>query len=873
MINENFLESDLGGEENREIISDASDKLVNEEIELVKPIMDEFESNVDEEEQDDEKIDEAAFSEDKTQNECSAFGNLDAMNDTINKQVGQNEKTQQIEASLDSDVEETEEKASSPELESDSEADGVFSVVTMEPQGSGLGDSTDNTNLLQQEISGVMEVGTQEQDVQDLLDLPQQDAKTLNDQENHLEDQFGMKQDSSATVMNPTYENETLEFPAQPEEQVESEDEMIKDVPLEKEQELLSENDSDEEEKNDNIADFDKEKETTYEDKEVIQSESEEEKNENSFIQKEMEIQPEIVQEDIVAQAKLEEEVPGEMNSEEGDIKNQAETEDSEIIREETLITEEEIVQTVPEEVEQHSAVPEEKIFFQFDSEELENINEERKEVVDICVVPSDDDNDNEAVENAEIKEEGKDIEETEIKSEIEEEYEKVESQIPSIEISQELETIETTDEVTIMANEAAMIDPEESRAELLEEQTNEAIDMMKDKNMAPPTERFDSDEKETIEEIIITKEPEVGRFEEKEDRKVSEISVELVEETEQSIDNVQTEIETEIEPVEVQADAEKSEACNDGAADDVSMETAEDNHPVLSDKITNDDKLDNKQEVEVPQSAPPQEILKVNEEVEVKDQVTEAAVVTAVAVGAVGAVGAVRNSPKPPTTLALTKTTSSKPQGKPKETGVTKAPAKSRLTSTKPLVPPTSRPSSAVTSRTTTASRPTSRPATAPQRPQRPSTRPSSATTAARPGVQSTKPTITARPARTGQPEAKAPGKTTPPVRPSGTASLKMKLTPRPTSTSRLREASAARVKAATPTTSKPSTPATARTPLSQRVTASQTRTKTPTKPSAASASAKELPNTPFARARQARLAAKEKQKTQSNTSAQVQA
>ena len=872
MINENFLESDLGGEENKEIISDASDKLVNEEIELVKPIMDEFESNVDEEEQDDEKIDEAAFSEDKTQNECSAFGDLDAMNDTINQQVGQNEKTQQIETSLDSDVEETEEKASSPELESDSEADGVFSVVTKEPQGSGLGDFTDNTNLLQQEISGVMEVGTQEQDVQDLLDLPQQDAKTLNDQENHLEDQFGMKQDSSATVMNPTYENETPEFPAQPEEQVESEDEMIKDVPLEKDQELLSENDSDEEEKNDNIADSDKEKETTYEDREVIQSESEEEKYENSFIQKEMEIQPEIVQEDIVAQAKLEEEVPEEMNSEEGNVKNQAETEDSEIIKEETLITEEEIVQTVPEEVEQHSAVPEEKIFFQSDSEELENVNEERKEVVDICVVPSDDENDNEAVENAEIREEEKDIEEkqaiipqeTEIKSEIEEEYEKVQSQIPSIEISQELETIETTDEVTIMANEAAMIDPEESRAELLEEQTNEAIDMMKDINMAPPTERFDSDEKETIEEIIITKEPEVGRFEEKEDIKVSEISVELVEETEQSIDNVQTEIETEIEPVEVQADAEKSEACNDGAADDVSMETAENNHPVLSDKITNDDKLE---VVEVPQSAPPQEILKGDEEVEVKDQVTEAAVVTAVAVGAV------RNSPKPPTTLALTKTTTSKPQGKSKETGVTKAPAKSRLTSTKPLVPPTSRPSSAVTSRTTTASRPTSRPATAPQRPQRPSTRPSSATTAARPGVQSTKPTITARPTRTGQPEAKAPGKTTPPVRPSGTAALKMKLTPRPTSTSRLREASAARVKAATPTTSKPSTPAAARTPLSQRVTASQTRTKTPTKPSAASASAKELPNTPFARARQARLAAKEKQKTQSNTSAQVQA
>ena len=56
MINENFLESDLGGEENREIISDASDKLVNEEIELVKPIMDEFESNVDEEEQDQDEL-------------------------------------------------------------------------------------------------------------------------------------------------------------------------------------------------------------------------------------------------------------------------------------------------------------------------------------------------------------------------------------------------------------------------------------------------------------------------------------------------------------------------------------------------------------------------------------------------------------------------------------------------------------------------------------------------------------------------------------------------------------------------------------------------------------------------------------------------
>ena len=74
MVNENFLESELGAE-----------------LELEKPIKEEFESNVDEEDQDEEKDavnSEATFSEDQKQPGCF----------------------EQIETSLDSDVEEPEEK-------------------------------------------------------------------------------------------------------------------------------------------------------------------------------------------------------------------------------------------------------------------------------------------------------------------------------------------------------------------------------------------------------------------------------------------------------------------------------------------------------------------------------------------------------------------------------------------------------------------------------------------------------------------------------------------------------------------------------------------------------------------------------------------
>lgn len=909
VVNENFLESKLGADT---------------EIELEKPIKEEFESNVDEEDQDEEKDavnSEAAFSEDQKQPGCF----------------------EQIETSLDSDVEEPEEKDS--ELTSDSKVVGLFPVpvVTMEPQDvellvSGMGAATDNTNHEQQEIpgvSGVMleeeeEAGRQEQGAEDLLDLAQQATKTGNDQEYHLEDQFTCKQENSVSVVDQTFDNETLDsLPAQPEEQMKSEvvklDEMIKiedveevednDIGLEKEQQILSDGSEDDSDEEEQAVDIVADKETTDEAKELIQSESEdilkEEKNDISFMYQ-TEIQPETVREDNVIQAEQEDvnqfsAVQEEMNSEQDKIETQPDTEDSELfsaVKDETL-SEEEIVQFQPEKFD--SEVLEEKIFTQFDSEEPESFTEERKEEVDTFVMPSNDMNDDAKINEEVIDSEEKEAivpQETEIKLEREQENEKVESQIPSIEISQEPETVEATDEVTETATEAN------------EEQVNEEMELMEEtkveeRNIVPPTETFDSDEvketiekvvaiDETIDEIITTKEPAVERFEEDE---ISDASIERVETKEQNIENVETKIEADTEPqvaeeeliapvepadaAKVLADAEKSEASSgpiatNGWADDASIETTEDNDPVLSDKITNDDRMDNKHVVELPQSAPQQEIPMEDEsksvEVEVKapvtevtevtevNGVTEAAVVTAAVVGVVGAVGAVRKSPKPPSTLALTKTTTSKPAGKPKEPISTKAPAKSRLSSSKPLVGAlggSSRPGSGV------ASRP-ARPATAPQRTPRPTTststtRPSSATTAARPGASAT-----TRATRTVQPEVKPAGKTTPPARPSGTAGLRMKLTPRPTSTSRLREASAARVKAATPIASKPQPSGGARTPLSQRVTtasaSSQSRTKTPTKPSSASASAKELPNTPFARARQARLAAKERQKTPMN-------
>merc|ERR1719219_2282357 len=112
-----------------------------------------------------------------------------------------------------------------------------------------------------------------------------------------------------------------------------------------------------------------------------------------------LEIQP--VQDDIVIQAQPEDvleqfsAVQEEINSEQDKVEIQPETEaDSEVfsaVKDETLI-EEEMVHSEPEKVD--SAVPEEKIVSQFDSEELESSNEERKEEVDLCVMPSDDMND-----------------------------------------------------------------------------------------------------------------------------------------------------------------------------------------------------------------------------------------------------------------------------------------------------------------------------------------------------------------------------------------------------------------------------------------------------------------------------------------------
>ena len=236
---------------------------------------------------------------------------------------------------------------------------------------------------------------------------------------------------------------------------------------------------------------------------------------------------------------------------------------------------------------------------------------------------------------------------------------------------------------------------------------------------------------------------------------------------------------------------------------------------------------------------------------------VTVAASAAAVAAAAVTktAVNSVKKSPKPPTSLALLKTT-------PKAAGKSALAPSAKPTATKPRVPVGSTAAKAGAPKTTT------RPSSATQSTAKPSTIGVSRSTprpaSARPLTAKTT-TVNSRVTRSLQPDSKPTGRSTPSTTsstptPRPTA-LRMKITPRETSTSRLRAASAARVKAEQKVTtplSKPQTP-TARTPISSRITpTSKTPPKrTPTKPTSASASSKELANTPFAK-RQARLRAK---------------
>ena len=301
--------------------------------------------------------------------------------------------------------------------------------------------------------------------------------------------------------------------------------------------------------------------------------------------------------------------------------------------------------------------------------------------------------------------------------------------------------------------------------------------------------------------------------------------------------------------------------------ADATSIETTNDYQTPSNDSVTNDRSSDDPKPL-VDETTPAQPDIKPDEKASVDDVAKAAKSVTS----------ALKKSAKPPTTLALTKTTpkaagkagpaqpstraTTKPRAAP---STTKAPAPSKAASTTgPKT--TTRPSSAAQTSakplTSGAARPTTRPAST-----RPSTAPAAKPPTSRPLTSrpATTSTRTARSAaQTARPETKTSSSTvtTPTPRPAGVA--RMKITPRTTSTSRLREASAARVKAERATTpaSKPQTP-TARTPLSSRTTpTTKAPTKrTPNKPTSASASSKELANTPFAK-RQARLRAKSTEK-----------
>ena len=361
--------------------------------------------------------------------------------------------------------------------------------------------------------------------------------------------------------------------------------------------------------------------------------------------------------------------------------------------------------------------------------------------------------------------------------------------------------------------------------------------------------------EKEGAQEVVNVKIPtenkDVLLVEAKEEIKKQEISAMEPTQTIQ----IQKESSEKIEP----------EAVNT-LADATSIETTNDYQPPSNDSVTNDKASDDTKPL-VDEIKPAQQDTKPDEKVSAADvaQVAKSATKSVVS--------AVKKSPKPPTTLALTKTTP-KAAGKPAP-----APTSTRAVTKPRVAPPTTKAATSTGPKTTTrptsaslasakpltngAARPstrpaTTRPATAPTTSRAPLSRPQTT----RPATTSTKAASSAAQGAGAETRTLTSTSVTPAPRPAGVT--RMKITPRTTSTSRLREASAARVKAERATTpaSKPQTPA-ARTPLASRTTpTTKTPTKrTPTKPTSASASSKELANTPFAK-RQARLRAKSTEK-----------
>ena len=392
-----------------------------------------------------------------------------------------------------------------------------------------------------------------------------------------------------------------------------------------------------------------------------------------------------------------------------------------------------------------------------------------------------------------------------------------------------------------------------------------EAVEEDRKEEEAEPT--ADLKKEELIQETLLEKEETLIKTMNQELSSQSE-DVQKIEGKEEIAEQEISNIEPTQTPQQEKENVEKvePEAVN-APADATSIETTNDYQTPSNDSVTNDQSSDDPKPL-ADETTPAQPDIKPDEKVSVDDVAKAAKSVTS----------ALKKSPKPPTTLALTKTTpkaagkagpappSTRAATKPRAaSSTTKAPATSKAASTTgPKT--TTRPSSAAQTSakplTSGAARPTTRPAST-----RPSTAPAAKPPTSRPPTSrpATTSTRTARSAaQTARPETKTTSSTstTPTPKPAGVA--RMKITPRTTSTSRLREASAARVKAERATTpaSKPQTP-TARTPLSSRTTpTTKAPTKrTPNKPTSASASSKELANTPFAK-RQARLRAKSTEK-----------
>ena len=411
----------------------------------------------------------------------------------------------------------------------------------------------------------------------------------------------------------------------------------------------------------------------------------------------------------------------------------------------------------------------------------------------------------------------------------------------------------------------------DEPKAETVEEERKEDFVTELDANETPAEEpRVDIKKEELIQETLLEKEETVIKTMNQElDNENVDVQIEAKEET------AEHEI-IDIEPTQTpQQEKEIVEKVELGAvntpADATSIETTNDYQTPSNDSVTNDQSRDDPKPL-VDETTVAQPDIKPDEKVSA-DDVAKAAKSAAKSVAS-----AVKKSPKPPTTLALTKTTpkaagksgsappatraATRPRAVP---STTKAPATTKAAPTtgpKTTTRPTSASLASAKPLTSGAARPSTRPATT-----RPATAPTSKAPIPRP--QTSRPATTStRTARsttqTARPETKTTSSTstTPTPKPAGVA--RMKITPRTTSTSRLREASAARVKAERATTpaSKPQTP-TARTPLSSRTTPTTKAPpkRTPTKPTSASASSKELANTPFAK-RQARLRAKSTEK-----------